>query len=99
MISAIKILFLILLLDPRIVFDHNPNSVANREFKFKNIASPSKDDAAANAKLTLIDGDLDQGAARAPARARSPAHPDRELQPAVRVRDPQGDDLRPNARR
>jgi hypothetical protein len=49
-----------LFLDARVTFDHNPNSTANREFKFRNIASPSKDDAAANAKLTLIDGDLDQ---------------------------------------
>jgi len=61
--SALKLLFLILLLDPGIVFDHNPNSVSNREFKFKNVASPSKDDAAARAKLTLIDGDLDAGSA------------------------------------
>lgn len=59
----VKILFVLLLLDPRIVFEHNPNDVANREFKFKNIASPSKDDAAAHAKLTLIDGDLDAGSA------------------------------------
>jgi hypothetical protein len=60
---VVKLLFLLLLVDPRIVFDHNPNSVATREFKFKNIASPSKDDAASRAKVTLIDGDLDQGSA------------------------------------
>ena len=57
-----KLLLLILLLTD-VVFDHNPNNTASREFKFKNIASPSKDDAAANAKLTLIDGDLDAGSA------------------------------------
>ena len=59
----IPILLLIVLsfLDARVTFEHNPNSVATREFKFRNIASPSKDDAAANAKLTLIDGDLDGG--------------------------------------
>ena len=45
--------------DARVSFEHNPNDVATREFKFRNIASPSKDDAATNAKLTLIDGDLD----------------------------------------
>jgi len=56
-------IFLLLLLANGIVFDHNPNDVANREFKFKNVASPSKDDAAAHAKLTLIDGDLDGGSA------------------------------------
>lgn len=61
--SAAQILLLLLLVDPRIVFEHNPNSVATREFKFKNIASPSKDDAGSRAKLTLIDGDLDGGSA------------------------------------
>ena len=63
MLSVAKLLFLLLLFDPRIVFEHNRNSVATREFKFKSIPSPAKDDAAANAKLTLIDGDLDQGGA------------------------------------
>ena len=56
-------IFLILMFsawDARVTFEHNPNSSANREFKFRSIASPSKDDAATNAKLTLIDGDLDQ---------------------------------------
>ena len=56
-----KLLLLLLLFD--VAFEHNPNSTASREFKFKNIASPTKDDAAATAKLTLIDGDLDQGGA------------------------------------
>ena len=58
-----KLLLLFLLLDPRVVINHNPNSTANSEFRFKNIASPIKDDAAASAKLTLIDGELDQGSA------------------------------------
>ena len=57
----ILLLIPLLLLDARVAFDHNPNSTASREFKFKNIASPVKDDAASNAKLKLIDGDLDQG--------------------------------------
>lgn len=60
MTSVAKLLLLALLL---VVFDHNPNSTANREFKFKNLPSPSKDDAATHAKLTLIDGDLDGGSA------------------------------------
>ena len=58
--SVVNILLLVL---AGIVINHNPSSVANREFKFKNVASPSKDDAASRAKLTLIDGDLDQGSA------------------------------------
>ena len=59
----VKILLLILLVNPGIVFDHNPNNTANREFKFKNLPSPSKDDAATRAKLTLIDGELEEGSA------------------------------------
>ena len=59
----VKLLLLFLVLDPRIVFDHNPNNTANREFKFKNLPSPSKDDAATRAKLTLIDGELEEGSA------------------------------------
>ena len=61
----IPILLMLMLLfsDVKVTFDRNPISTAPREFKFKNIASPAKDDAAANAKLTLIDGDLDQGSA------------------------------------
>jgi hypothetical protein len=46
-----------------VVFDHNTNDVANREFKFKKVPSPVKDDAAAKAKLTLIDGQIDAGSA------------------------------------
>lgn len=41
----------------------NPNASANREFKFKNVPSPVADDAATNAKLTLIDASLDNGSA------------------------------------
>ncbi len=46
-----------------VVFEHNPNGVANREFRFQNIPSPVKDDAASTAKLTLIDGQIDAGSA------------------------------------
>lgn len=49
--------------DARVTFDHNSNSNVNREFKFKNIAAPSASDAATKAKLTLIDGDLEDGSA------------------------------------
>jgi hypothetical protein len=64
MTQILKLLLLGLLLsDAKVTSDHNNNDVANRNFKFKNVASPVKDDAAANAKLTLIDGDLDQAGA------------------------------------
>ena len=46
-----------------VVFDHNRNDVANREFKFKSVPSPTKNDAASSAKLTLIDGRIDAGSA------------------------------------
>ena len=55
------LLLSLVLTDARVIFERNSNTTATREFKFKNIASPVKDDAAANAKLTLIDGELDQG--------------------------------------
>ena len=63
-----QIIFLILLTilllpDVTVTFDQNTNDTATREFKFKRIASPVKDDVAANAKLTLIDGELDAGGA------------------------------------
>lgn len=51
---------LVVFFDAQVTFEHNPNSVANREFKFRKIASPSKDDDGSTAKLTLIDGDLEQ---------------------------------------
>jgi len=58
-----KLLLLLLLLDARVVVEHNGNNIAKSDFKFKNIPAPSKNDAAAQAKLTLIDGDFDPGSA------------------------------------
>ena len=46
-----------------VVVNHNPNGATTREFKFKDVPSPIANDAAANAKLTLIDGDLDPNSA------------------------------------
>jgi hypothetical protein len=43
----------------KITVDHNSNSSANNSFTFKNVPSPVKDDAAANAKLLMIEGELD----------------------------------------
>lgn len=57
------LLVILLLLDVRVTLEHNPNSVAKPDFKFQNIASPSKDDAATQAKLTMIDGELDSNSA------------------------------------
>jgi hypothetical protein len=60
---SLFLLIIILFPDARVAFERNANDIANREFKFKSIASPVKDDAAATAKLTLIDGELDAGGA------------------------------------
>ena len=46
-----------------VICGFNPNATANREFKFNNVPSPVANDATANAKLTLIDGNLDAGSA------------------------------------
>jgi hypothetical protein len=43
----------------KVTFDHNPNATATSAFKFKNVPSPAKDDAAARAKLLLIEGQAD----------------------------------------
>jgi len=39
--------------------EHNPNGAALKDFKFKNVPSPKNDDAATNAKLVLVDGEID----------------------------------------
>lgn len=46
-----------------VICGFNPNAATNREFKFNNVPSPVANDAAASAKLTLIDGNLDSGSA------------------------------------
>jgi hypothetical protein len=43
----------------KITADYNDNRTATKDFKFKNVPSPVKDDAAAQAKLTLVEGDID----------------------------------------
>jgi len=45
----------------RITIDHNTGASATSEFKFKRVPSPARDDAASKAKLTLVDGVLDNG--------------------------------------
>ncbi|HEV2835753.1 MAG TPA: hypothetical protein VGW58_10575 [Pyrinomonadaceae bacterium] len=59
----IAIICLLCVFDPSVLFDHNRGATATREFKFLNVPSPAKDDAAATAKLHLIDGEIDGGSA------------------------------------
>ncbi|HKS08290.1 MAG TPA: hypothetical protein VJS13_02015 [Pyrinomonadaceae bacterium] len=46
-----------------VICGFNPNATAKREFKFQNVPSPVANDAASTARLTLIDGNLDNGSA------------------------------------
>ena len=43
----------------KITSDHNSNAAATSGFKFKNVPSPLKDDAATKAKLLLVEGEVD----------------------------------------
>jgi hypothetical protein len=43
----------------KVTTDHNSNATATSAFKFKNVPSPAKDDAAARAKLLLVEGEVD----------------------------------------
>jgi hypothetical protein len=47
----------------KVTVDYNNNAEATKNFKFKNVPSPSKDDAASGAKLTLVDGEPDPNGA------------------------------------
>ena len=49
--------------DVKVTVDHNTGSAETADFKFKNVPSPSKDDAARKAKLTLVDGEIDGNSA------------------------------------
>jgi hypothetical protein len=48
---------------PKITIDHNTGKAANAEFKFKHVPSPIRDDAAATAKLLIVDGEADPNGA------------------------------------
>ena len=52
--------FVLLLQDQvKVSIDHNSNATATSAFKFKNVPSTAKDDAATKANLLLLDGDPD----------------------------------------
>src|SRR5437763_971299 len=43
----------------RVTIAHNDNKSANPEFKFANVPLPSRDDAAAHARVLIVDGEAD----------------------------------------
>ena len=44
---------------PTVTIAHNDNKSATPEFKFANVPSPSRDDAAAHARVIMVDGEAD----------------------------------------
>jgi hypothetical protein len=58
-IAALLTLTMTTFAQVKVTTDHNPNATASSAFKFKNVPSPTKDDAAAKAKLFLIEGQAD----------------------------------------
>ncbi len=47
----------------KVTVDYNDNATANKDFRFKDVPRPAKDDVAAKAKLTLVDGEMDPNGA------------------------------------
>jgi hypothetical protein len=66
----------------KVTFDHIPNATATAAFKFKNVPSPARDDAAAKAKLLLVEGETDGNGADVSALTDG-ALPTEEDQPAA----------------
>src|SRR6266478_4689677 len=62
-LSAVALLFASALLaraEIKTTVNHNPNESATSAFKFKDLPSPSKTDAAKDAKFTIVDGERDE---------------------------------------
>jgi hypothetical protein len=47
----------------KVVVDHNSDAVATKDFTFKNVPAPVKDDAGAKAKLKIVSGEVDNNSA------------------------------------
>jgi hypothetical protein len=62
-IAALLSLTLAVQAQIKVTVDHNIREGASGAFKFKNVPTPAKGDAAAGAKLLLIDGELDSNGA------------------------------------
>src|SRR5436190_3193359 len=48
---------------PRVVIAHNDNKTANAAFKFANVPSPARNDAATRARVSIVDGEADPNGA------------------------------------
>jgi hypothetical protein len=58
-ITALSVLTLTVRAQIRVTVDRNTGAAATKDFKFKNVPSPAKDDAAAKARVTLLVGESD----------------------------------------
>jgi len=58
-ITALSVLALTAHAQIRVTVDHNTGAAATKDFKFKNVPSPARDDAAAKATVTLLVGESD----------------------------------------
>ena len=47
----------------KVTIDHNTGAAINAEFKFKSVPSPSRTDAATNARVLIVDGEADGNSA------------------------------------
>src|ERR1043165_5330591 len=47
----------------KITIDHNTGPAINPQFKFKSVPSPARDDAAAKARVKMVDGEADANSA------------------------------------
>ncbi len=45
--------------DIKVIVNHNPNSEADKEFKFKDVPEPAFEDAAAKIRMTIAEGQSD----------------------------------------
>ena len=68
----------------KVTVDRNSNTTATSAFKFKTVSPPAKDDAARNAKVMLLDGDVDPNGGELSALVDGLA-PTTEDQPAANV--------------
>lgn len=57
--ATVAVLTLIAQAQIRVTVDHNTGAAATKDFKFKNVPSPAKDDAAAKANVTVLVGESD----------------------------------------
>src|SRR5215470_16483364 len=77
-LMIIPVLIVLVFFNAKVDFEHVSNRSATPNFKFERFPSPSKDDAATTAKLTLVDGTPDGGSADLTALTdgKVPAHAD-----------------------